>query len=107
MWKTCLDAKDSYHSIPITEEDMRHTAFLTPWGQYEYLVTPLGHLAVGDGYCQHYDDITRDFLDFKRCVNDTCLWEKSIEGNFWRTVDLTLCSQNGIMFNLPKFQFCY
>ena len=38
---------------------------------------------------------------------DTCLLELSIEGNFWRMVDyLILCSQNGIMFNLPKFQFC-
>ena len=106
-WKTCLDAKDGYHSIPIAEEDRKQTAFLTPWGHYKYLVTPQGHLAAGDGYCQRYDEITVDFPDYKRCVDDTCLWNETSEGNFWRMVDyLTLCSQNGIMFNLPKFQFC-
>ena len=106
-WKTCLNAKDGYHLIPIAEKDRKHTAFLTPWGHYEYLVTPQGHLAAGDGYCQRYNEITRDFKDMKRCVDDTCLWETMIEGNFWRTVDyLTLCSENGIMFNLLKFQFC-
>ena len=41
-WKTCLDAKDGYHSITIAEWDRKHTAFITPWGHYEYLVTPQG-----------------------------------------------------------------
>ena len=76
-WKTCLDAKDGYHSIPIAEEDRKHSAFLTLWGHYEYLVTPQCHLAAGDGYCQKYDKITQDFPDMKRCVDDTCLWELS------------------------------
>ena len=57
-WKTCLNAKEGYHSIPIAEEDRKHTALITPWGQYEYLVTPQGHLVAGDGYCQRYDEIT-------------------------------------------------
>ena len=48
-WKTCLDTKEGYHSIPIAEEDKKHTVFLTPWGRYEYLVTPQGHLSAGDG----------------------------------------------------------
>ena len=43
----------------------------------------------------------------KRCVDDTYLWGTTIERNFWRTVDyLRICSENGIVFNLPKFQFC-
>ena len=33
--KTCLDAKEGYHSIPIHENDQKHTAFLTMWGRYE------------------------------------------------------------------------
>lgn len=40
-------------------------------------------------------------------MDDTCLWHDTIEGNFWRAVEyLILCSQNGIVFNLEKFQFC-
>ena len=32
MWKTCMDAWEGYHSIPITEEDRDVTTFITPWG---------------------------------------------------------------------------
>ena len=36
----------------------------------------------------------------------TCLWAKSIKENFLRTCQyLTLCSNNGIVFNVDKFQF--
>lgn len=106
-WKTCLDAKEGYHSIPIHKDDWKHTQFITPWGRYEYMVTPQGFLAAGDGYCHRYDEITRDFPDYKRCVDDTCLWSQLIEGNFNRTCKyLTLCAKNGIIFNLEKLQFC-
>ena len=106
-WRTCLDAKDGYHSIPIHPDDWKHTQFLTPWGRYEYMTTPQGHLAAGDGYCHRYDEITREFKDYKRCVDDTILWAGDIESNFRRTCEyLTLCSKHGIIFNEEKFQFC-
>ena len=106
-WRTCMDAKEGYHSIPIHPDDQKHMPFFTPWGRYEYRVTPQGHLAAGDGYTQIYDEITADFPDYKRCVDDTCLWAKSIQENFLRTCQyLTVCSNNGIDFNVEKFQVC-
>ena len=106
-WRTCLDAKEGYHSIPIHPDDQKHTTFLTPWGRFQYRSTPQGHLAAGDGYTQRYDEITADFPDYKRCVDDTCLWAGSIRENFLRTCRyITLCSNNGIVFNVDKFQFC-
>ena len=65
-WKTCLD------TIPIHEDNQKHTTFLNPWGTYEHQVTPQGHLAAGDGYFHSYGEITREFTSYKRCVNDTC-----------------------------------
>jgi hypothetical protein len=106
-WRTCLDAWEGYHSIPIHEEDRHITTFLTQWGRYRYLVTPQGYLSAGDGYCQRYDLITRDVKKSTRCVDDTCLWEDSVEKNFFSTCQyLTLGSSNGIVFTVNKFQFC-
>ena len=51
-WKSCLDAWEGYHSVPIHPEDRRYTQFITPWGRYEYLVVPQGFIAAGDGYTQ-------------------------------------------------------
>ena len=96
---TFLGTKEGYHSIPIHKSDRIHTAFQTPWGRYEYLVTPQGHLAAEDRYCHRYDKITREFPDYKRCVDNTCLWYTKIGGNFRRTCEyLTLCSKNEIVF---------
>jgi hypothetical protein len=81
-WKTTVDAWNGYHSCPIHEEDRHVTTFLTPWGRYRYRTTPQGFLSAGDGYCQRYDLITRDVKNVKRCVDDSCLWEDTIEEQF-------------------------
>ena len=40
-------------------------------------------------------------------VHDTLLWSENKEESFFQTCKfLTHCSQNGIMFNSSKFQFC-
>ena len=70
------------------------------WGRYKYLVMPQGHLAAGDGNCHRYNEIKREFTNYKRCVVDTCLWADTIKDNFRRTCEyLTHCSTNGIIFN--------
>ena len=42
-----------------------------------------------------------------RCVDDTCLWEDSVEKNLFSTYQyLTLGSSNVIVFTVNKSQFC-
>ena len=48
-WKTCLDAWNGFHSIPLCEEDCHLTTFVTPWGRYRYKCLPQGFLAATDG----------------------------------------------------------
>ena len=106
-WRTCLDAWNGFHSIPLKEEDKHLTTFLTPWGRYRYRSLPQGFLAAGDGYTARYDLITRDFDDYERCIDDTVLWSDSIEECFNQTCKyLSLCSGAGILFSEKKFQFC-
>ena len=106
-WKTCLDAWNGYHSIPLREEDKHLTTFITPWGRYRYKCLPMGFLAANDGYTARYDEITKDVDNLERCVDDTALWDNTIEGNFLRTCSyLSLCGGAGILFSKKKFQFC-
>ena len=39
---TCLDLKQGYHQIPLTEESKALTAFIAPGGLFEYNVMPMG-----------------------------------------------------------------
>ena len=105
-FKTTLDAWNGYHSVPLAEEDRPKTTFLTPWGRYWYCNLPQGHLAAGDAYTARYDSITKGFKQMEKCVDDTLLWDWSLEENFNRTCEyLTHCAGHGITFNEDKFCF--
>jgi hypothetical protein len=105
--KSCFDAFHGYHSLPLaTEEDRAATTFVTPWGRFRYRTCPQGHLAAGDAYTDRMDRITEDVERQRRCVDDTLLYDDSIEAAFHRAWDfLVLCGNNGVVLNPKKFQF--
>ena len=104
-WTTC-DAWNGYHSVPIREEDRHYTTFLTEWGRYRYRTVPQGFLSSGDGYCHRFDEVTRGFQDHKRLVDDSILWDLSLEELFFKTCRyLTMCGNGGILMNRNKFVF--
>ncbi|XP_066155600.1 uncharacterized protein [Euwallacea fornicatus] len=39
---TCLDMASGFHQIPVHEDSIERTAFVTPEGQYEWLAMPFG-----------------------------------------------------------------
>ena len=52
------------------------------------------------------DEIIGDFPDYKRCVDDSLIWEKSISDNFFRVCEfLDRCTAGGCIFYPAKFQF--
>ena len=105
-WKTVTDAWNGFHSVPLAKEDRHLTAFLTPWGRYQYLMAPQGSLASGDGYSRRYDEVIADVERKTKCVDDTVQWDEDLEAHWWRTIDfLELCGRNGIVLNFEKFQF--
>lgn len=102
--KTVLDAWNGYHSVPLHEDDRHLTTFITPWGRYRYRVAPQGYIASGDSYTRRYDEIIADFPQKTKCVDDTLLWEESVEKSIWQTIEyIDLCGRKGITFNIPKF----
>ena len=106
-YRTCLDAWNGFHSIPLAQDQRALTTFVTPWGRYRYLTLPMGLMSATDGYTERYDYVTRDVTDSERCVDDTCLYDATIEGNFSKTCQyISLCGGAGIVFSAKKFQFC-
>ena len=104
--KTVLDAWNGYHSLPQSPAASESTTFITEWGRYRYLSSPQGFHAAGDGYTKAFDDITVDFPRKAKCIDDTVMWDNSIEEAFWHTLDyVNLCASNGVVFNPQKFHF--
>ena len=86
-FKTVLDAWNGYHAVELDEESRNLTTFITPFGRYRY------RRATAERHC--------------KVVDDGLLYDQTIEGNFYHTFDyLKLCGDNGITFNVDKFQFC-
>ena len=75
---------------------------------YKYLRMPQGFIAAGDAYyTRPYDEIISQIPRKVKCVDDTFLYDASIEQSFHHTWDyLTLCAENGVVLNAKKFRFC-
>ena len=101
-----LDVWNSYHSVPIREEDKDKTTFITPWGRFRYCRAVQGYLAAGDGYTHRYDLITREMKNKVTIVDDTLPWSDTVEDNFndvCRLLEITY--KAGLIHNSDKFQF--
>ena len=105
--KSCFDAFHGYHSLKLaTDEDKDYTSFITEWGRFRYKTCPQGFLSAGDAYTDRMDRLLQDMVRQKRCVDDTLLYDKTIEECFFRAVTfLDTCGSNGIILNPRKFQF--
>ena len=104
--KTVSDAWNGYHAILLHEDDRHMTTFITPRGRFRYRVAPQGYIASGDGYTRRFDEIITDVPRKTKCVDDTLMWDGSIEEAFFHTVDwLDLCGRNGVSLNPTKFVF--
>ena len=105
--KSCFDAWHGYHSLPLaTEADRAATTFITPWGRFRYQTCPQGFLSAGDGYTDRMDRLLEDVERKRRCIDDTLLFDNTIEEAFNRACEfLDLCGKNGVILNPKKFQF--
>ena len=105
-YKTVLDAYNGYHQVPLDEESIKLTTFITEYGRYQYLRAPQGHIASGDAYTRRYDDIIQNVPRKNKIVDDVLLHDFDIETAFYHTFDyLYLCAENGITINPKKFKF--
>ena len=106
-YKTTLDAFWGFHQVPLAVESRPLTTFITPWGRYRYLRTPMGHVSASDAYTRRYDDAVVDIERKFKCVDDVLLYDSSVEQAFWHCWDyLETCGRAGVTLSPEKFQFC-
>ena len=67
-YKTALDAYSGYHQVPLDDESINLTTFITEYGRYQYLRSPQGHISSGDAYTRRYDDIIADVPRKKKFI---------------------------------------
>ena len=80
--KTVLDAWNGYHSLSLAEEARDAMTFITEFGRYRYRRAPQGFHASGDGYTRRMDEITEGVERLKKCVDDSLLWDRTLEESF-------------------------
>ena len=69
-------------------------------------IDPQGLISAGDAYTQRKAEIMSGIRNHETCVDDTILYDNSIEQNFFRVCEfLTTGSMGGCTFNPHKFQF--
>ena len=68
---------------------------------------PQGYFAADDAYTYHYNEITKGIEGKVKIIDDTLLYNDSIEQHFDHVWDyLTLCTNNGIIIHAEKSLFC-
>ena len=91
--KSTVDCWHGYHSVPLHPADRHLTTFLTPWGRYRYKTVPQGLISAGDGYTQRRSEILDGFTDSKTCVDDSIIYDDSIEQNFYQVCEFLTISK--------------
>ena len=74
---TSLDCTSGYWQIPVRQNDIYKTAFVTNNGHYEWLVMPFGLKTAGNTFQRVMDDILRPHQQFaKAYIDDTAAYSK-------------------------------
>ena len=77
-----LDAKAGYHQLPLGEEDSSKTAFVVPWGHYEFAGrTPFGLKGAGYSFQRMMSVIlgSSNFVDALCYLDDILVWGETWE----------------------------
>ncbi len=76
-----LDLKTGFHQIRVKEKDVEKTAFNTKYGQFEYLVMPMGLCNAPATFQSLMNSIFTDYIDDFMVIymDDLLVYSKSVE----------------------------
>lgn len=100
--------KNGFHQIPIAENSIKYTAFVTPDGHYEYLKMPFG-INNGPSVFQRAISKAVQHLNFLLVYIDDLLIPFRTEEEGLHNLDQTLeaLNQAGFTINFKKCNFFY
>ena len=65
-----FDARSGYWQIPLDQDSIPLTTFITEWGCYRYLWTPMGLTSSGDEFCARTDKALAGIPGVFKLVDD-------------------------------------
>ena len=96
-----LDATQGYWQIALSQESQELTTFLTPWGRYLFLRSPMG-----DEYCRRGDIAIAGLSNVEKVMDDVIVFDDNFDQHVDRVRALLLrCREHGITLNPDKFKF--
>ena len=101
-----LDATQGYWQIALSQESQELTTFLTPWGRYLFLRSPMGLSSTGDEYCRRGDIAIAGLSNVEKVMDDVIVFDDNFDQHVDRVRALLLrCREHGITLNPDKFKF--
>ena len=106
-----LDLKSGFHQVPMREESIPYTSFVTPDGQFEYLKMPFGLRNTPSEFQRFINSISREFIDDGRVVvylDDIIIASTDLNSHLTtlRSV-LEKIKQNNLELRLDKCKFTH
>ena len=103
---TKMDAIAGYHQIPLDEAAQSLTCFITPWGKYKFLRSPMGFIGSGDAFCRYGDRVIEGVDNCGKVVDDLLAWDRDYVEHIDRIFDiLCRCSDSNTTMSREKFIF--
>ena len=106
QWFSTLDLMSGYYQISVKKEDRPKTAFVTPFGKYQFNVMPFGLTNAPSTFCRYMSTVLGD-LDFVAVyLDDILIFSKTREEhyNHVRTV-LRKLQEAQLIVKRPKCHF--
>ena len=109
-WFSCMDLLWGYYQVKLREQDIPFTAFSTPDGLFEYLVTPMGLSGSPGTFNRLLQKVFSDLRDMMRIYfDDIYVFTKSEDvSKHVEALDKVLkrCEEQELYIKLSKCQFC-
>jgi len=109
-WFSCMDLLWGYYQVKLRESDIPFTAFSTPDGLFEYLVTPMGLSGSPGTFNRLLQKVFRDLRDVMRIYfDDIYVYTQSEDvTEHVAALDRVLkrCEEQKLYVKLSKCQFC-
>lgn len=106
-----LDLKSGFHQVPMHEESIPLTAFVTPMGQYEYCYMPFGLTNAPPVFQRYIGQILRTLIDTRQItvyMDDISVATETLEEHKDILEKLLkLLSGAGLRLNFEKCKFAY
>jgi transposase InsO family protein len=109
FWFSCMDLLSGYYQLLLEENSRQFTAFSTPNGHFEYLVTAQGLAGAPASFNRFIQHVFEDLQEFSRAFfDDIYVFTKSTDVNVHLdALDRVLkrCEERGLSIKLSKCVF--